>query len=49
MADELPQDISSQEKPKGRGWHGNSQGHAKAGQKGGRARRKKNTESPEIQ
>jgi hypothetical protein len=25
---------------KGRGWHGDSEGHAKAGQKGGRRRRK---------
>lgn len=28
-------------KGKGRGWFGDSEGHAKAGRKGGRARKKK--------
>lgn len=29
--------MTSNKKPRGRGWHGDSQGHAKAGKKGGMA------------
>ncbi len=32
---------------KGRGWHGDSKGHARAGRMGGRARRKTNTSQTE--
>lgn len=34
--------MEEQKKEKGRGWHGNSEGHAKAGRRGGLAKSKKN-------
>lgn len=32
---------------KGRGWHGDSEGHARAGRKGGQARGRKSSRSEE--
>lgn len=44
--------MATQRQKKGRGWHGDSQGHAAAGRKGGlasRKRRKDNTsENPDV-
>lgn len=36
-----------EEEKKGRGWHGDSSGHAKAGRMGGKARAKKEKERQE--
>jgi len=35
--------MEKKESPKGRGWHGDTAGHAKAGRLGGKARANKKT------